>query len=181
MTIVNVRAAFSIATVVLVGATALFAATTAVAPVEDSATVPATASVGPSDPKELEAFIDGMMAAHLPSRKIPAATIAVVKDGELFFAKGYGLADREKKIPVDADEDPVPARFDLQALHVDGGHAARRARRDRPRRRRQQLPEELQDSGDLPRADHHEAPPHPHAPVSRTRALGFLIIKEESG
>ena len=28
---------------------------------------------------------------------------ARVKDGELFFAKGYGYADREKKIPVSAD------------------------------------------------------------------------------
>jgi CubicO group peptidase (beta-lactamase class C family) len=99
----DVRAGLSIATFLLVGATGLFAATTEVAPGEDSATVPATASVGPSDPKELEAFIDGMMAAHLPSRKIPAATIAIVKDGELFFAKGYGLADREKRIPVVAD------------------------------------------------------------------------------
>jgi CubicO group peptidase (beta-lactamase class C family) len=60
--------------------------------------------VGPTDPAELEAFIDGMMAAHLPSREIPAATIAIVKDGELFFAKGYGYANREEKIPVVADK-----------------------------------------------------------------------------
>jgi len=65
----------------------------------------ATAAVpqpaGLTDKAELEAFIDGMMAAHFPSRHIPAATIAVVKDGALFFAKGYGFADREKRIPVD--------------------------------------------------------------------------------
>ena len=65
----------------------------------------ATAAVpqpaGLTDRAELEAFIDGMMAAHFPSRHIPAATIAVVKDGALFFAKGYGFADREKRIPVD--------------------------------------------------------------------------------
>ena len=60
-------------------------------------------AVGPTDPVELEAFIDGMMAAHMPSRDIPAATIAVVKDGELFFAKGYGFADRENRTPVEAD------------------------------------------------------------------------------
>ena len=71
------------------------------APAEGEAATPE--SVGPSDPAELEAFIDGMMAAHMPSRKIPAATIAIVKDGELFFAKGYGFADRERKIPVKAD------------------------------------------------------------------------------
>ncbi|HLE60810.1 MAG TPA: serine hydrolase domain-containing protein, partial [Thermoanaerobaculaceae bacterium] len=56
---------------------------------------------GLTDPAELETFIDGMMAAHFPSRHISAATIAVVKDGALFFAKGYGFADREKRIPVD--------------------------------------------------------------------------------
>ncbi|MCJ7676709.1 MAG: beta-lactamase family protein, partial [Anaerolineales bacterium] len=65
----------------------------------------ATAAVpqpaGLTDRAELEAFIDGMMAAHFPPRHIPAATIAVVKDGALFFAKGYGFADREKRIPVD--------------------------------------------------------------------------------
>ena len=65
----------------------------------------ATAAVpkpaGLTDRAELETFIDGMMAAHFPSRHIPAATIAVVKDGALFFAKGYGFADREKRIPVD--------------------------------------------------------------------------------
>lgn len=64
---------------------------------------PAAESSPPADAAELEAFIDGMMAAHLRSGKIPAATIAVVKDGELFFAKGYGFADLEKRIPVAAD------------------------------------------------------------------------------
>jgi CubicO group peptidase (beta-lactamase class C family) len=56
---------------------------------------------GLTDPAELETFIDGMMAAHFPSRHISSATIAVVKDGTLFFAKGYGFADREKRIPMD--------------------------------------------------------------------------------
>ena len=54
--------------------------------------------------EELETFIDGVMAAHMQSRKIPAATISVVKDGALFFAKGYGYANREKRIPVDAEK-----------------------------------------------------------------------------
>lgn len=56
---------------------------------------------GPTDAKELETFIDGLMAAHMQSHNIPAATISVVKDGALFFAKGYGYADLEKRIPVD--------------------------------------------------------------------------------
>jgi len=61
-------------------------------------------AVGPTDPAELEAFIDGVMAAQMKSRHIPAATISVVKDGKLFFAKGYGFADIEKKTPVEADK-----------------------------------------------------------------------------
>jgi len=56
---------------------------------------------GPTDTKELETFIDGLMAAHMQSHNIPAATISVVKDGTLFFAKGYGYADLEKRISVD--------------------------------------------------------------------------------
>ncbi len=51
--------------------------------------------------EELEAFIDGVMATQLSSQHIAGATIAVVKDGELFFAKGYGYEDVERKVPVD--------------------------------------------------------------------------------
>jgi CubicO group peptidase (beta-lactamase class C family) len=58
---------------------------------------------GPSDPTELEAFLDGIMAAHLETFHVAGATIAVVKDGRLFFAKGYGYADFKKKKPVLAD------------------------------------------------------------------------------
>ncbi len=83
-------------------ATGIPAAPTEESPAQDEAM--ALEPTGLNDPAELEAFIDGMMAAHMPSRNIPAATIAVVKDGELFFAKGYGYADREKRIPVVADK-----------------------------------------------------------------------------
>jgi len=44
------------------------------------------------------------MAAQLQAYHIPGATVSVVKDGELFFAKGYGYADFEKRIPVTADQ-----------------------------------------------------------------------------
>ncbi len=57
-----------------------------------------------SDPEELEAFIDGVTAAHMRSRDIASATVSVVKDGALLFAKGYGYADREQRIPVAADK-----------------------------------------------------------------------------
>jgi len=89
------------AVVMLIISTCPFALPAEEALAEGAAVAPE--SVGPSDPAELETFIDGMMAAHMPSRKIPAATIAIVKDGELIFAKGYGFADRENGIPVKAD------------------------------------------------------------------------------
>ncbi len=58
---------------------------------------------GPVDPAELEAFLDGIMAVHLKANHVAGAVIAVVKDGNLFFAKGYGYADFKGKKPVLAD------------------------------------------------------------------------------
>ena len=59
---------------------------------------------GPTNPQEMEAFIDGVMAAQMEAYHIPGATISVVKDGKLFFAKGYGYADLESRKPVIANE-----------------------------------------------------------------------------
>lgn len=61
-------------------------------------------SKGPADPAELEAFLDGIMTAQLESLHIAGATLVVVKDGEIFFTKGYGYADVEKKRPVEPDK-----------------------------------------------------------------------------
>ncbi len=58
---------------------------------------------GPSDPKELEAFIDGIMAVHLEANHIAGAMISIVKDGQLLFAKGYGYANFKSKAPVQPD------------------------------------------------------------------------------
>lgn len=59
---------------------------------------------GPTDPQELEAFLDDLIAAQLEEDHIPGATISVVKDGELIFTKGYGFADLETQRPVIADQ-----------------------------------------------------------------------------
>jgi CubicO group peptidase (beta-lactamase class C family) len=80
------------------------AAKTAEPSVSDATRLQGEPPPGPTDAKELEIFIDGLMAAHMQARNIPAATISVVKDGALFFAKGYGYADLEKRIPVDPDK-----------------------------------------------------------------------------
>lgn len=51
---------------------------------------------------DLEAFLDGLLPLQLRRDDIAGATVSVVKDGKLFFAKGYGYADVEKKKPVSA-------------------------------------------------------------------------------
>ena len=52
---------------------------------------------------DLEAFLDGEMPSQLNREDIAGAVIAVVKDGKVIFAKGYGFSDVEKRAPVTAD------------------------------------------------------------------------------
>jgi len=62
------------------------------------------AADGPlADPDAFEAFLDGVMGAHLDAHDIAGATVSVV-DGSETFAKGYGYADVEARESVDADE-----------------------------------------------------------------------------
>jgi hypothetical protein len=55
---------------------------------------------GPTDPQELEAFLDEFFVSQMQAYNIPGAAIAVVEEGELFFAKGY--ADLEKRTPINS-------------------------------------------------------------------------------
>jgi CubicO group peptidase (beta-lactamase class C family) len=45
---------------------------------------------------DLEAFLDGLIPAQLEREDIAGAVVAVVKDGKVLFAKGYGFSDVEK-------------------------------------------------------------------------------------
>ncbi len=58
---------------------------------------------GLRDRAELEGFVDGVMAAFLAEKHVAGATVSVVKDGQLFFAKGYGFADFDNRKPVDPE------------------------------------------------------------------------------
>src|SRR6266850_715418 len=49
---------------------------------------------------DLEIFLDGLMPLQLERADIAGAVVAIVKDGKLLFAKGYGYCDYEKKVPV---------------------------------------------------------------------------------
>lgn len=59
---------------------------------------------GPTNPQELELFIDDYFAQEMSKEHVPGAVFTLVKDGKIFFSKGYGYADLEKKIPVSPDK-----------------------------------------------------------------------------
>ena len=63
-----------------------------------------TTGDGPSDRAEVEAFMDGFIASEMSEKHVPGAVIVLVKDGEVFFSKGYGYADLEKRVPVDPEK-----------------------------------------------------------------------------
>ena len=47
--------------------------------------------------------VDEAVRATIATRNIPGAAVAVVLDGRVVFARGYGVADRERGTPVTAD------------------------------------------------------------------------------
>ncbi len=68
-----------------------------------AAPVSADSPPGPTDPAEMEAFLDDFITTQLTAYEIPGAAVAVVVDGELFFAKGYGYIHSQSSTPVSAD------------------------------------------------------------------------------
>jgi CubicO group peptidase (beta-lactamase class C family) len=72
-------------------------------------TPPAVHASSPGTAREMtaadvETFLDGLVPLQLKRDDIAGATIAVVKDGRLLVAKGYGYADVEKKKPVSVQD-----------------------------------------------------------------------------
>ena len=68
----------------------------------DAKTSPDKTSTGAPDmtAADVEAFLDGIVPQQLARENIAGATISVVKDGKLLFAKGYGYSDVANKKPV---------------------------------------------------------------------------------
>jgi CubicO group peptidase (beta-lactamase class C family) len=52
---------------------------------------------------DLEAFLDGLMPAQIQREDVAGAVVAVVKEGQVIFAKGYGYSDMAKRTPVTPD------------------------------------------------------------------------------
>jgi len=57
----------------------------------------------PSNRSDVAAFVDGVVSTQLERHDVPGATVAVVADGDLVFAKGYGYADTTERREVRAD------------------------------------------------------------------------------
>ncbi|MBN1318431.1 MAG: beta-lactamase family protein [Anaerolineales bacterium] len=58
----------------------------------------------PIEPSALEAFFDQTIARQLEDRHIPGAALAIVQDGKVVFARGYGYADLEQERLAVADQ-----------------------------------------------------------------------------
>src|SRR6266516_4771568 len=65
-------------------------------------TPPSPTSSKLGDPREVEAFLDGVIGKEMQVDHIPGAAVSVVKDGRLLFTKGYGSADLQAGKPVNA-------------------------------------------------------------------------------
>ena len=91
--------------IVIVLATALPIAgpTAAAAPAPIVPALAPSQPQGPTDPAELEAFLDELLARQMEENHIPGGAVAVVRDGEVLLAKGYGYADLENGVPVDPE------------------------------------------------------------------------------
>jgi CubicO group peptidase (beta-lactamase class C family) len=67
----------------------------------------AQAPLGPRDPREVEAFFDGLIPALLAVHHAPGAVVSVVRDGQVLFEKGYGYADLGTGRPMDPERTVV--------------------------------------------------------------------------
>lgn len=54
--------------------------------------------------EDVETLVDGFLPYALKRGDIAGAVVTVVKDGQILFAKGYGVADRETNEPVDPEK-----------------------------------------------------------------------------
>jgi CubicO group peptidase (beta-lactamase class C family) len=63
----------------------------------------ATCLQGRADEPEGFNGFDAFIEAQLDLWKVPGAAVAVVRDGEILFVKGYGFRDLEKRLPMTPD------------------------------------------------------------------------------
>ncbi|MET3287514.1 UNVERIFIED_CONTAM: CubicO group peptidase (beta-lactamase class C family) [Brevibacillus sp. OAP136] len=90
---------FLLSTTLVVACTQPFGAMGA----NQTASKAASSTKGPVDAKEIEAFADPLFAEKMKEYNVAGSSFVVVRDGKVIVNKGYGFADKEKKIPVDKD------------------------------------------------------------------------------
>ncbi|MDF2681643.1 MAG: penicillin-binding protein [Brevibacillus sp.] len=92
-------------TVFLLSTTLIAACTQPLGAVESNqtASIAAPSTKGLLDAKEIEAFADPLFAEKMKEYNVAGSSFVVVRDGKVIVNKGYGFADKEKKIPVDKD------------------------------------------------------------------------------
>jgi len=54
-------------------------------------------------PEPVESLVERVVTAQLERYRIPGATVAVVRDGQVVLARGHGFADAGRRLPVVAD------------------------------------------------------------------------------
>jgi CubicO group peptidase (beta-lactamase class C family) len=59
---------------------------------------------GPTDPAEIETFLDQLFNQQMKEYHFAGITAVVVKDGQTLFQKGYGFSEIENQIPVNPAE-----------------------------------------------------------------------------
>jgi hypothetical protein len=95
----------------LVLAAVVFAGAASAEPAKpEDAAVTAAPAAPQMTPADVEAFLDGLVPFEIESADIAGMTIAIVKDGKLLFAKGYGFSDAEKVAAK-----PAPEKSDAKA------------------------------------------------------------------
>ena len=52
--------------------------------------------------EEVAAFMDNYFTTYMAELNVPGTAVTLVKDNQILFAKGYGMANLEQQIPVDA-------------------------------------------------------------------------------
>ncbi len=68
-----------------------------------AAPVVARAQSSASDNAEISERVDAYVAAEMRAEKMPGLALAVVRDGQIIKARGYGLANIELDVPVKAE------------------------------------------------------------------------------
>src|SRR4051812_40579155 len=63
---------------------------------------------GAFDRRDVETLADQVIPRQLVDYHVPGAAFVFIKDGEVLFSKGYGVADVDARRPFDPDRTIIP-------------------------------------------------------------------------